>query len=100
MHAAQRFLCPPWTADGAHLRRELPQGGDAVFRRRVGGEQVVHARPRQRIDDEQVRRRGIFLGRNVLDLTGGGVDLRQRGGQRLRVAADVRARLISRVLAG
>jgi len=41
-------------SESGHLRRESLQGSDAIFGRWMGREQIVHARPRQRIDDEQM----------------------------------------------
>ena len=84
----------------AHFRRKLLQRGDAVLGRRVRREQIVHALPRQRVDDEHVRGRRIALGFRVRDLMRGVVDLRQRGREPHRLAADARAEIVGGVFAG
>ena len=77
-----------------------PQRGDAVLGRGVRGEQIVHALPGQRVDDEHVRGRRIALGVVVRDLVRGILDARERRGQRHRVAADARAEIVGGVFAG
>src|ERR1700739_2302369 len=54
-------------ARDAHLLRQLFQRSDAIFRRWMGRKQVVHAPAGERIDDEQMRDRGISFGRLVFD---------------------------------
>src|SRR3954471_15056231 len=38
----------------AHLARQFPESSDAVFRRGMGREQIVHPLPGERIDDEKM----------------------------------------------
>src|SRR5215813_14596942 len=57
---------------------KLLKGGDAVLRRGMGSEQIVHADPRQRIDDKERRSRRVLLSGRVLDLAGRIVEFAER----------------------
>jgi hypothetical protein len=59
----------------AEAARHLHQTRDAVLRRRMGGEQAVARAAGERVDDEEMRARGVGLGLVVVD--------------RLRAAADL-----------
>ena len=71
----------------------LLQRGDAVLDIRVGREQIVHPRARQRVEDVHVRHRRIALGRDVDRAAARSLrNLAQRRGQRQRLAAKSRRR--------
>ena len=64
-----------------HAPGHFLQRGDAVFRVRVGREQVVHALARERIDDEHMRGGRVAFGRGVMDSLRRARDLVQRRSQ-------------------
>ena len=65
----------------------------------MGREQIVHARARQRVDDEEMRRGRIALGIHIGDLLGTAGDLLQRRGERQRPFADLGTLAVSLVFA-
>src|SRR6516225_6662538 len=66
----------------------------------MGGEQIVHADPRQRVDDKERCRRRVPLGGDVLDLAGCGVDLAECRDEPKRIAGQLSATAVGGVLAG
>src|SRR5215467_2974067 len=68
----RRIAC---AAGVSQLARERIECRNAILGRGMGREQVVHALPTERIDDEEMRSRGIALGGVVLDVMRGVRDL-------------------------
>ena len=66
----------------------------------MGGEQIVDAVARQRIDDEHVRGGGISFRLEIRDLMRRALDLHQRRCQPHRLTGDARAEIVRGVFAG
>ena len=66
----------------------------------MGAEQPVDAAAGERIHDHHLRRRGVLFSRRHGNIPGIGIDLGQRIGQGIGVAADFRATAVGLEFAG
>ncbi len=80
-----------WTAGGRHIHGHRLQRGDAAFGVRMGGKQIVHRPPGERVDDEHMCRCRMTLGILVGNMGRSAGDLAKRRGKPQGIAADLRA---------
>src|ERR1700676_3058872 len=83
----------------AHGARDLLEPRDALLGRGMGREQALQPAAAQRIDDEEMRRRGVLLGLEIGECPGAGLELAERARETERIAGDLGAAAVRLVLA-